>query len=210
MKKIEINGRIYSVTTMEEYTDSTDLYNPKFTAIEDHNVVLPIRSKLDNTPGYYYQQPDGDKKGMCCIVQKPENEQPYSTDKITDYTNPTNIGDILKNNALIKDIQSEIMTSGDNNVLHLTVGPNDTPEMKAIKTAINTKQVDKVDYQDRFSQFQNDMRLLKGKSITLGKLISICSAFDISAELTLRDKPDVPNPMNTTITVDLTEGRDDS
>jgi hypothetical protein len=53
------------------------------------------------------------------------------------------------------------------------------------------------------------MRLLRGSTITLSKLVSICAAFDISADLTLRDKAyDIPNPMNTEITVDLTEGRD--
>ena len=109
---------------------------------------------------------------------------------------------------MIKDIQSEIMTTSDN-ILHLNIGNDDTPEMRALKTAINSKHVDKKQYEDRFDQFQNDMRLLKGSSITLGKLISICGSFDIEAELTLRDKEDIPNPMNTEITVDLTNGRDD-
>ena len=52
------------------------------------------------------------------------------------------------------------------------------------------------------------MRLLKGESITLGKLVSICNAFDISADLTLRDRDsNTPNPMNETINIDLTDGR---
>jgi hypothetical protein len=81
--------------------------------------------------------------------------------------------------------------------------------MKALKNAINLKQVDRKRYEDRFDQYQNDMRLLRGSTITLSKLVSICAAFDISADLTLRDKAyDIPNPMNTEITVDLTEGRD--
>jgi hypothetical protein len=143
---------------------------------------------------------------MCCYVQKPEYPEEYSSEGIIDYTNPSSIEDILRNNALIRDIQQEIMATNEN-IFHLKIGNDDTPEMKALKTAINSKQVDKKQYEDRFEQFQNDMRLLKGKSITLGKLISICGAFDISAELTLRDKPDIPNPMNTEITVDLTEGR---
>ena len=79
--------------------------------------------------------------------------------------------------------------------------------MRALKQAINSKQVDKKQYEDRFEQYQNDMRLLKGSSITLGKLVSICTAFDIGVDLTLRDKEDCPNPMNTEIVVDLTEGR---
>lgn len=204
MKKIELENKIYNVVTMEEYTENPDLYNPKFTAIETHNTVLPIKNRTTDTgPGVYYQP-----RAMCCQIQKPDNPKDYSTDKIIDYTNPQNIGEILKNNALIKDIQSEIMTTSDD-IFFLKVGDADTPEMKALKTAINSKQVNKSQYEDRFSQFQNDMRLLKGNSITLGKLISICGAFDISAELTLKDKSNIPNPMNTEITVDLTEGRNE-
>ena len=81
--------------------------------------------------------------------------------------------------------------------------------MKALKQAINLKQADKTQYEDRFTQYQNDMRLLtKGKSITLGKLISLCDIFDISAELILKDKSNnVPNPMNSEINIDLTSNR---
>ena len=203
MKKIQLEDKLYDVATMEEYTENPDLYRAKFTAIETkHGVVMPMRSRMmDNGPGFYYQP-----GAMVCNVIKPDNEADYSPDKIIDYTNPKDIGEVLKKNALIRDIQSEIMATSDN-VFCLKIGDEDTPEMKALKTAINTKQVDKKQYEDRFEQYQNDMRLLKGSTITLSKLISICGAFDISATLILSDKPDVPNPMNTEITVDLTEGR---
>lgn len=203
MKKVELEGRLYNAVTMDEYTQNRELYNPRFTAIEsDNGLVMPIRSRVgDDGPGYYYQ--DG---AIACNVVKPDNPQDYSTGKIIDYTNPQSIGDLIRNNEMVADIQSEIMTTTDN-VFYLKIGDNDTPEMRALKTAINSKQVDKKQYEDRFEQFQNDMRLLKGSSITLGKLISICDAFDISAELTLRDKVDIPNPMNQEITIDLTEGR---
>ena len=80
--------------------------------------------------------------------------------------------------------------------------------MKSVKVAINLKQVDIKQYENRFDQFQNDIRLLKGKSITLAKLISTCNNFDISAELTLRDREGCANPMNTELKINLTEGRD--
>ena len=203
MKKIELEGRLYNVTSMDDYTRNIELYNPRFTAIEQNGIVLPIRNRSgDSGPGVYYEP-----NGIACKVIKPANPQDYSAEKIIDYSNPQNIEEIIKNNELIADIQSEIMTTTDN-VFCLRVGDNDTPEMKALKTAINAKQVDKKQYEDRFDQFQNDMRLLKGSSITLMKLITICNAFDISAELTLRDKSvDTPNPMNKEITIDLTEGR---
>jgi len=204
MKKVELGNRIYNVITLGEYTDQQDLHSPKFTAIEHGRTVLPLRSKTDSGPGVYYQP-----NGMVAHVVKPSAEEAdkYSTDRIIDYSNASSIGDVIRNNQIIKDIQSEIMINSEDK-LQLNIGDADTPEMKAMKMAINAKQVDKKNYEDRFPQFQNDMRLLKGNSITLAKIISICDAFDISATLTLSDKDDnVPNPMNNSISIDLTEGR---
>jgi hypothetical protein len=203
MKKAEIDGRLYNITSIEDYTNHPDLYNPKFTAIERPECVLPIRNRTTDTgPGIYYQP-----NAMVSIVEKPDNMAYYGLDKIIDFTNPKSIDEVFEKQQIIRDIQDEIMTTSDN-VLCLKIGEKDTPEMKALKTAINLKRIDTKQYEDRFDQFQNDMRLLKGNSITLGKLISISNALDISADITLRDRDDnTPNPMNQTITIDLTEGR---
>ena len=47
MKKVLLNGRLCSVSTISEYTDMVDVCNPKFTAIETDNSVLPIKNKTD-------------------------------------------------------------------------------------------------------------------------------------------------------------------
>lgn len=206
MKKIEIDGRLYNnVVSIDEYTDHPDLYNPKFTAIErPEGCVLPIRNRTTDTgPGIYYQP-----GAMASFVEKPDNMAEYNSEKIINFDNSKSIGEVFEKQKIIRDIQDEIMTTSDN-VLCLKIGNEDTPEMKALKSAINSKRIDTKQYEDRFDQFQNDMRLLKGKSITLGKLISISNALDISVDLTLRDKDEnTPNPMNQTIVIDLTEGRD--
>lgn len=204
MKKMEINNRIYNVVTIDEYRNSSELYDNKFTAIQDHGIVLPIKQKNDFGAGYYIQS-----DSMVSLIKKPPENMidEYSENKIIDYNNAKSIGDIIKNNEMLRDIQSEFIVD-DENILNLTISDNDTPEMKALKSAINSKKADKSQYEDRFDQYQNDMRLLtKGTSITLGKLISICSVFDISAELVLKDKDGAPNPMNRVISIDLTEGR---
>ena len=205
MKKIEIDGRLYNnVIDINEYTDHSDLYNPKFTAIErPGECVLPIKNRTTDTgPGIYYQP-----GAMVSFVEKPYNMEEYSPDRIINFNNSKSIGEVFEKQQIIRDIQDEIMTTSDN-VLCLKIGEKDTPEMRALKTAINLKRIDTKQYEDRFDQFQNDMRLLKGNSITLGKLISISNAFDISADLTLRDRDDnTPNPINQTIVIDLTEGR---
>lgn len=205
MKKVEIDGRLYNVTQMDDYTDHPDLYTPKFTAIErPGECILPIKNRTtDIGPGIYYQT-----GAMAAIVEKPDNIENYRPDKAIDFTNPKSIGEVFEKQQIIRDIQDEIMTTSDN-VLCLKIGDKNTPEMKALKTAINLKRIDVKQYEDRFDQFQNDMRLLKGDSITLGKLISISNALDISVDLTLRDRDEnTPNPMNQTIVIDLTEGRD--
>lgn len=204
MKKIEIDGRLYNITNMDDYTDHPDLYIPKFTAIERPNeCVLPIKNRTTDTGAGIYYQPGA----MVALVEKPENMADYDPDKIIDFTNPKSIGEVFEKQQIIRDIQDEIMTTSDN-ILCLKIGENNTPEMKALKTAINLKRIDTKQYEDRFDQFQNDMRLLKGNSITLGKLISISNALDISVDITLRDRDgNTPNPMNQTITLDLTEGR---
>lgn len=204
MKKAEIDGKLYNVADMNDFTDHPDLYSPKFTAIERPNeCILPIRNRTtDASPGIYYQP-----GAMVSIVKKPDNIEDYSTDKIIDFTNPKSIGEVFEKQQIIRDIQDEIMTTNEN-ILCLKISEKDTPEMRALKTAINSKRVDVKQYEDRFDQFQNDMRLLKGNSITLGKMVSISDAFDISAVLTLRDRDgNTPNPMNQEIEIDLTEGR---
>lgn len=204
MKKAEIDNKLYNVTNIDDFTDHPDLYTPKFTAIErSGECILPIRNRANDVgPGIYYQP-----GAMVAIVEKPDNIREYGLDKIIDFTNPKSIGEVFEKQQIIRDIQDEIMTTSDN-VLCLKIGEKDTPEMRALKTAINLKHVDPKQYEDRFEQYQNDMRLLKGNSITLGKLISISTAYDISVDITLRDRDDdTPNPMNQTIVIDLTEGR---
>ena len=203
MKKAELANKLYNVCSMDEFTDNPDMYTPKFTAIEREDVILPIKNRTTDTGiGIYYQQ-----GAMASIVVKPDNDKEYSIDKIIDFSNPKSIGEVFEKQQIIRDIQDEIMTTSDN-IMYLKIGDKDTPEMKSLKTAINLKRIDPKQYEDRFDQFQNDMRLLKGESITLGKLVSICNAFDISADLTLRDRDsNTPNPMNETINIDLTDGR---
>lgn len=208
MKKVEIESRLYSVVSMQEYSANKDLYNPKNTAIEidDGRLVLPIRNPMTETGvGVYYS----DTKPYGNIVKPSKEDEPkYSSSKVIDFTNAKDIGEVINKNNMLRDLQSDLMVSGkDGNIFYLNITQEDTPEMRALKQAINSKQVDKKTYEDRFPQFQNDMRLLKGHSITLSKLISICNGFDISCVMTLKDREDAVNPIGDEITIDLTDGR---
>ena len=205
MKKIEINHKLYNVVDPSEYTRTQSCYSAKTTAVQIGDVVLPVRSSTDNLPGVYYTN----GRDLMAKVVKPseDQQQEYSADKIIDFTNAHDIGEVMRKNDLLRNIQEDLMVSGKDNILCLPSSPEDTPEMRALKAAINAKQIGKKQYEDRFDQFQNNMRLLKGKSITLSKMKEICTGFDIACELTLKDKPGAVNPMNTEISLDLTEGR---
>ena len=75
--------------------------------------------------------------------------------------------------------------------------------MKALKQAINLKNIDIDIYADRFLEnFNNDKRLLKGPAITSSKMKSICPKLDMKVTLTISDAhPNVPNPIGQDITV---------
>ena len=204
MKKVVIGRRIYTVVDANVYTNYSNRYNPKFTAIPVYNntYVLPVNTKPnDSTPGIYFYP-----NGMVGVVTKPADYTDYMYNKVIDWGNAKTINEIVQYNNMLRNIQDDLMATPEN-VLKLPIYEEDTPAMRTLKMAINAKQVDKKEYEDRFPQFQNDMRLLRGHSITLGKLISICAAFDITVTLTLGDKEDVPNPMQQEFVVDLTMDR---
>lgn len=203
MKKAKIGTKLYTVIDKEEYQLNSELYNARFTAIETHNSVYPLKGKTDTGVGIYFTPGD-----MACKVVKPDEQHTeiYSDKNIIDFNNAKDISDIIKKDNLVRDIENDILTTKDN-IFQLNIGNNDMPVMVALKQAINSKQVDIKQYEDRFDQFQNDIRLLKGSNITLGKLVSTCDNFDISAELILKDKEGCANPMNIEIKTDLTDGR---
>ena len=199
-KKMKVNNRLCNVVSLSEYDKHRDLYNPRFTAIESNGYVYPIKNKNDPPgPGIYYEP-----NAMVVKIDKTTDPR-YSAVNIIDYSKARDINDILNNNVIIADIMKEVMVNGDN-VLHLKVSPQDSPVMAALKNSINAKMADKRDYEDRFEQYQNDMRLLRGTTITLRKLIEICTAFDINVSITLSDVPGCPNPMGDPIVANLTGG----
>ena len=204
MKKVVIGRRIFTVVDTDIYNQYPQRYNPKFTAVPvcNNQYVLPINSKPnDSTPGVYFYP-----NGMVGVVTKPTDYTNYLYSNVIDWGNAKTVNDIIQYNDMLRNIQDDLMATSEN-VLKLPIYEEDTPAMRTLKMAINAKGVDKKEYEDRFPQFQNDMRLLRGHTITLAKLISICAAFDITLQLTLADKPGVPNPIGTEYVVDLTIDR---
>lgn len=200
-KKAKINGRVTTVVTPEEVLENESHQN-KFTSVEINNIILPVKKSYDpSSPGFYIM--NSGKIGKF-IYPSDEDIHEYSLDNAVDFSDVKNMKELISKQEEVKRMESEVLSNSDN-LFKPIIKENDSPEMKAMKTAICLKDIDLDLYQDRFADnFNNDKRLLKGPSITISKMKSICDKLDIKVTLTLSDaNPDVPNPIGESISVDI-------
>jgi len=208
MKKAKINGNFVTVVSLDRYRQSPDSYVSSRTAIEfeDLGVVLPLIGKFDKDVGVSVG-------GLFSKLNMPSEEdaEEYSTDRIMDMSDAKNMRELIQKQSQIKDIEYEMLTSIDNKTVP-KIGEDDTPAMKALKTAVIEKEIDINKYGERFgSNFNNDKRQLNKNSISIQMLERLCRGLDIKASLMLEDtSDDVANPIGRQIVVDLTEGDDNS
>ena len=142
----------------------------------------------------------------------PEGEEDnYSADKVIDYGKAKNIKEFIETQDMVKELEKNILTSSDN-IFIPAEDPNDSPAMKALKEAVTNKKIDLNKYEPRFgANFNNDKRIFSKENISLPMLVRMCNALDIKATLTLEDKNrDVPNPINKSISVEITTEDSDS
>lgn len=208
MKKMKISDRVYDVTTIEEYTKSQELYDPTYTAIEHEGLALPVIGKSDYATG----RPGVVPGSFVSFFQQPseEDRSEYNLDGAIDFDNTKNMRELIAKQNKVRDLEREILVNSD----CITVprfDDNDSVEMIALKEAIIAKQCDLNNYASRFNgNFANDKRILNDNTITLPKLKKYADALDLKIIMTIEDKsPDVANPMNKSITVELTGGADD-
>lgn len=141
-----------------------------------------------------------------------EQKKQYSVDNIIDLSSDKvkNMSGIIQEMDKLKNLESTRLST-INNVLEIPINEEDTVELKAIKEAINCKQIDSDSYKPKFpteSDFNNDMRALKSPSnnnISFFKAKRIMNAFDVDMYLTITDKPDSINPIGKEIHIKLTE-----
>ena len=200
-KKAKINNRVTTVVTPEEALQN-ESYQNKFTSVEINDSILPVKKSYDpSSPGFYLM---GCGKMAKIIYPSGEDIEEYSSKNAVDFSDVETMKDLISKQEEVKRMESEVLSNSDN-LFKPIVKENDSPEMKAMKKAICLKNIDLDLYQDRFADnFNNDKRLLKGSSITISKMKSICDKLDIKVTLTLSDtNPDVPNPIGESITVDI-------
>ena len=206
IKKAKINDKIVDIVSFEDIVANPGAYQNNLTAIEYNNMIYPLRGKNDIRPGLYYNENSPISR---LIDPDKENEEEYSSKHIIDFSNADSIKDVINRQSKLRNMERSILTTPDN-IFSPVSHPNDAPEMVALKEAVRTKHIDLDKYAPRFgNNYPNERRLLGNNNITMVKLKTICNALDIKATLILEDaSPDVPNPINKTITVELTSGGD--
>lgn len=207
MKKMKIGDRVYDVTTVEEYAKNEVLYDPAYTAIEHEGLALPILNKSE----YGTSKPGSIPGRFVSFFQMPaQNQEEYSLQDAIDFTDTKNMRELIEKQNMVRDLEREILVNSDC-VTVPRFDDNDSVEMIALKEAIIAKHCDLNNYASRFDgNFANDKRILNDNTITLPKLKKYAQALDLKISMTIEDKnPDVPNPMNKSITVELTGGGDD-
>jgi hypothetical protein len=207
MKKVKLGSRICEVTTLENYVHNPDLYDPQYTALAVHDMVLPIVGRIDERIGIcpspnsmvsFYNPPSKDKA------------KEYSIDNVIDFNKAKNMAEIIQKQEYVKSLENEIIVNSDN-IFEPRIDDDDAPEMKGLKEAVIAKKVDINAYAPRFrGNFANDKRLFNDNKITMSKLKKITNALDMKCTLIIEDKSDnVPNPIGKKIIVDITGGGDD-
>lgn len=207
MIKMEINGKMYDVVpNIGLYQNNSEAYLPNYTASlsKDGKYVLPLLKKNETGPGIY-------ATGLMSREYLPpeEDKEKYSINNAVNLSDAKNIGELLQKQTAIREIEQDILTDADN-IFTPKIGPNDSPEIKALKEAVIKKHIDIDKYEPRFgSNYSNDKRLFFKDRMSLPMLQRVCGALDIKATLTLEDQnEDVPNPINDVIQVELTKGEE--
>lgn len=212
MKKGVILGKPYDIVDSTQFYDNREIYKDATVAVsfptesEDKNITLPYlaRGTRMDKPGIY-------DAGVIDIIQYPVGEQQMEeySPQIIDFDNITSMEEYKTKTSELGNIEKQYLTtvSGDNCFIPPLL-ETDTPEMRAVKEAIISKNIDLDKYAERYgTNYPNDKRRYKDDKITLFLIKRTCECLDMKASLILEDKnPDVPNPIGRKITANLTSG----
>lgn len=148
IKKAKIEDSIYDVVTYKEYCRNRESYNrySSTIAIEEGGYILPIRTVTDIRPGFYPANGGGvdffkPPMGRDCVI--------YNQSNIINFSEAKNLRGVIEAQDKLNKAERSILISIDN-VTIPEIYDNDTPFMKAIKTAIIKKRIDLDKYAHRF------------------------------------------------------------
>ena len=207
--KAAVNGQVVDVIDYTEYAKHIDSYKMRSDVaipvnMNGKEILLPLKGEYNSNvtvPGIY-------NAGCIDFLIYPDEAfaERYIPKDFISMSNTDSIKELIKNGDAARKLDEPFITSPDS-ITNIPVKDTDQPEMKGLKMALNAKNIDIDKYAQRFGDnFPNDKRQLKNSNATLKIIKRFCENCDMEVTLTFKDKsPDVPNPMNTEITVSLTE-----
>ena len=211
--KAAINGQVVDVVDYDEYSSHIDCYSCRNDVaipvdMRGREILLPVKGRYSSNvtlPGVY-------NAGCVDFLIYPDEAfaERYIPKDFISMSNTDDIKELIKNGDAARKLDEPFITSPDS-ITCIPIKETDQPEMKGLKMALNAKNIDIDKYAARFGDnYPNDKRQLKNSNATLKIIKRFCENCDMEAILTFRDKnPDVPNPMNTEITVSLTDEIDE-
>ena len=211
--KAAINGQVVDVVDYDEYSSHIDCYSGRNDVaipvdMRGREILLPVKGSYSSNvtlPGVY-------NAGCVDFLIYPDEAftERYIPKDFISMNNTDDIRELIKNGDAARKLDEPFITSPDS-ITCIPIKETDQPEMKGLKMALNAKNIDIDKYAARFGDnYPNDKRQLKNSNATLKIIKRFCENCDMEAILTFRDKnPDVPNPMNTEITVSLTDEIDE-
>ena len=211
--KAAINGQVVDVIDYDEYSSHIDCYSGRNDVaipvdMRGREILLPVKGRYSSNvtlPGVY-------NAGCVDFLIYPDEAfaERYIPKDFISMSNTDDIRELIKNGDAARKLDEPFITSPDS-ITCIPIKETDQPEMKGLKMALNAKNIDIDKYAARFGDnYPNDKRQLKNSNATLKIIKRFCENCDMEAILTFRDKnPNVPNPMNTEITVSLTDEIDE-
>lgn len=205
IRQVFLNNTTMDVISEDEYIRRKQFPEPMFenTCVAKDGVIYPIRPRfVEGLPGVV-------DAGVMSVYTKPpaEREADYSEKRVINFSNSASYAELIKKKDQLASDETARLTTKDN-VLEPYIDQNDSPALKLIKEALGAKAIDPESYRQRLgTDFSNCMRLItskKNKGITLKKLTSLATAYDLEVDLRISDKPGCVNPMNKTLQARIT------
>lgn len=202
-KKASVDGKIRDVIDYNELPKiNTNNYDNL--AVLHNGVIYPERNpNVEISPGLYVYE-------WGTILHEPTEEQLpeyLAENKLIDFK-ANNIRELIEKSDRLKEAENTLLVCTDpEGITTYPIGNNDSPEMVAVKSAINAKHIDIKKYQARWDTYANDIRLLNKESLSLAKLKTFAKNLDMKVSIVVEDKaPNVPNPIGDKIVIDIVGG----
>lgn len=202
-KKASVDGKIRDVIDYSELPKiNTNNYDNL--AVLHNGVIYPERNpNVEISPGLYVYE-------WGTILHEPTEEQLpeyLAENKLIDFK-ANNIRELIEKSDRLKEAENTLLVCTDpEGITTYPIGNNDSPEMVAVKSAINAKHIDIKKYQARWDTYANDIRLLNKERLSLAKLKTFAKNLDMKVSIVVEDKaPNVPNPIGDKIVIDIVGG----